>query len=222
MTESQQQIVVHTHNDASNAKEIIRFLGALIIFGGVGVGTYMVCRLGYAEMAASGLTVLIIQFVKLLAQHGVLSRPHKKTGKTYFQNVFGDLSGWARDLEEFKRDRTIWQFAGIALVYAVAFVLLRQVVAMSMGIFQNLLLSIAVCMIVGGALAAPDWYLRYTEPAKAAGILRPDALTQAELAPAVPASTTPAAPVQPAPAPDSPAPTRRRRRPVTKVEKDDA
>ncbi len=192
----------------AGAEVVINFLGTLIIFGGAGALVYAVAQQGYAEIAASGLTVLIIQFVKLLAQNGVLTRPNKKTGKTYFQNIFGDLSGWAHDIREFKADRTIWQFAGLSLLYAIGFVVLRSAVMAGMGLFHNLIISIGVGMMIGGAIAAPEWYLRYKRPLEDAGVLHTDALRQP--APVAPAAVVPqptSAPVvaQPAPSPE-PAP----------------
>ena len=206
---------------ASGAKEVIDFLGAIIVFAGVGAVVATVAQ-SSAEAAAAGLCFAIIQFCKMAWRAGIFARPNKRTGKAYFRHIFGDLSGWMEDLREFQRDRRVWQIALTALAAGVGFTLLRWVLLSAMGLLQNMVLTAGIFAIIGGFVAAPGWAMRYIEPAREIGLVgRPAQAAQAAPAPqAAPVQQ----PVAPAPAPvPVPVPTTNRRavrRQVTHITKE--
>ncbi|UZF54058.1 hypothetical protein LH935_14930 [Gordonia polyisoprenivorans] len=228
-------------NNNGNATEVINLLGTIIIFGGVGAVVWTVAQQGYAEIAASGFSVMLVQMVKMLLDAGVLAKPKKDGKKQHFSSASADVRRWAAEFEEWRADRTIWQMAGLAFGYAVGFLVLRAGVVAALGIFHNIVFAIGSAAIVGGVIAAPSWYQRYRKPAVEAGIYNPDALKgapqpspapvyQAPVAPAPqPSQTQPVydaapQPIHPQqPAAPAPAPTTRRVvRRVVKKETPDA
>ncbi|MCZ0914098.1 hypothetical protein O0V02_17000 [Gordonia amicalis] len=192
-----QPIVINNHNDNSGAHEIINLIGTIIIFGGVGAVVWAVSQQGYAEMAASGFAIMLVQMVKMLLDAGVLAKPKKDGKKKHLEGISADVRRWADEIDEWRRDRTIWQMAGLALGYAIGFLVLRSMVLAALGIFHNVVFAIGAAAIVGGAIAAPSWYQRYKKPAIAAGVYNPDALKQ----PAQPAQEPEATPAQVQPTP---------------------
>lgn len=181
---------------ASGAKEVIDFLGAIIVFAGVGAVVATVAQ-SSAEAAAAGLCFAIIQFCKMAWRAGIFARPNKRTGKAYFQRILGDLSGWMEDLREFQRDRRVWQIALTALAAGVGFTLLRWVLLSAMGVFQNVVLTAGVFAIIGGFVAAPGWAMRYIEPAREIGLVgRPAQAAPAQQAAPVQQPTAQAAPTR--------------------------
>lgn len=194
-----QPIVVqnHVHGDSSSAREVINFVATIIIFGGVGGVIWTVAQQGYAEIGASGAAIMIVQMVKMMLDARVLAKP-KKEGKQHFTGLSADLRRYADEFTAWRADRTLAQMAGLALGYAIGFLLLRAGLLAALGIFHNVVFAISFFAVVGGCLAAPTWFHRYRDPARSAGIYNPDALR----------TPAPAPVPQPAPTP-TPAPAKR-------------
>ncbi|GAA1085087.1 hypothetical protein [Tsukamurella spumae] len=200
---TQPQPIIINNDNSTGAREIINLIGTVIIFGGVGGLVWAVSQEGYAEMAASGFSIMIVQMIKMLLDAGVLAKPKTAGGKRHFTGLSADIRRYAAEFAEWRADRKMWQMAALALGYAIGFLVLRSMVLAALGIFHNVVFAVSAAAIVGGAIAAPSWYERYKKPAVAAGIYNPDALKQAAAPARVPPYVPPvAAPVaQPAPAP---------------------
>lgn len=175
---TQPQPIIINNDNSTGAREIINLIGTIIIFGGVGGIVWAVSQEGYAEMAASGFSIMIVQMVKMLLDAGVLARP-KRGEKKHFSSASSDVRRWAAEFAEWRADRKIWQMAALALGYAIGFLVLRSMVLAALGIFHNVVFAVSAAAVVGGAIAAPSWYERYKKPAVAAGVYNPDALTTA-------------------------------------------
>ncbi|WOC14318.1 hypothetical protein [Gordonia sp. MP11Mi] len=196
-------------NMSSGASEIVRLVATVLFFGGVGVLAWTIADTGYAELAGTGVTVMLAQVVRQLWAKGVLTTPDASGEET-----FGETKALAARIADEYR---MWMGKGgplqivlVAFAYAVAFLVVRAGVVSALTVFQNLYVAGACGALIGAFIVAPGFWRAYTDPLKKRGVINPDALKQAAPAP-VP---------QPAPAP-TPAPAKKVVRRVIKKENDD-
>lgn len=194
-------------NMTSGASEIVRLVATVLVFGGVGVLAWTVADSGYAELAGTGVTVMLAQVVRQLWAKGVLSTPDPSG-----EDSFGETKALAGRIADEYRG---WMAKGgplqvtlVAAGYAVCFLVVRAGVVSALGVFHNLYIAGAFGAVIGGFIVAPNFLKHYTEPLKRKGVYKPEALRQ----------QAPAAPV-PAPTPVAPAPAPRVRKVVKRVVK---
>ncbi|MFJ7619811.1 hypothetical protein ACIQYZ_13520 [Rhodococcus erythropolis] len=185
-------------NMTSGASEIVRLVATVLFFGGVGVLAWTVADSGYAELAGTGVTVMLAQVVRQLWAKGVLSTP-AQTGDDAFTESKALIGRVADEYRGWMTRGGPLQITLVAAAYAVCFLVVRAGVVAALGIFANLYIAGATGALIGAFIVAPNFLKHYTEPLKRKGVYRPEALRQQ--APAAPA------PVAPTP---TPAPTVKR------------
>ncbi|MFM9378587.1 hypothetical protein [Gordonia sp. VNK21] len=182
--------------------EILRIVSTILLFGGAGVIAWKVAQGPNAEMAASGLTMMIVMMIKLMYSRGLVALPSGNGGDG-FKTTKSTIAQIGAEYRQWLAGTSMPAMAAIAAGYAVAFLVMRAGIAAALGAFQNVYIAGGTAAMVGAIVVFPSLL-----PNMIAGMRRKGVVT-------TPPATTPApaAPVtpQPAPAPAAePAPTPKR------------
>ncbi len=191
---SDQQINVHVQ---SGTGEILRIVATLLLFGGAGALAWSVAQGAYAEIAATGFSMMLVMIVKLMYSRGMIRVPAGGGGedfaatKTMLTQVSSEYRRWLAGT-------SMPAMVVIAMAYAAGFLILRAGVAAALGVFQNLYIAGGVAAMVGAVVVFPTLV-----PSMIAGLKRKGVVTAPQ---PEPAQQVAAQRAEPAPTPQVTAP----------------
>lgn len=207
-----QPVNVHIQTGAG---EVIRIVGTLLAFGGVGVLAWVIAQQGYAEKVATVLAAAVAFIAARLWSRGVLAIP--STGQPaggqgadadFLRQVGRSASAVSGS---YLNRASVPMLSLIGLAYGIGFLALRTLITMALEVFQNMFIAGGAALLLGSIVVAPSLFPSMLSSLKAKGFVQPESGS------AAPAPVTPA----PAPAPPATAPVRVVRR-VVKQESRDA
>lgn len=149
-----QPVQVHVHNAIGGSKGW-NILFTLLITAGLTVLAYQVSLSGFAELAASGVSIFLTALVGNLFKAGVLRLPEKTAGddlaftKSTLRRVYDEIQNAIANSGTFK-------LILFSLAYTVVWLLLRAVVAFGIGLLTTMWVAIGVGLIVGGLVVMQD------------------------------------------------------------------
>lgn len=186
MTNPQQPVVEnHSHVHVPSAgMEGIRILATVLLFGGAGAIAWQVAQGPNAEMAASGLSMMIVMMLRLSVGAGLLRLPSGKGGDE--DEFAANREFAARLIGEYKRALNRANLPVMALVsalYAIGFLMLRAGVASALGIFGNVVIASGASAMVGALVAFPSLLRTMLDPLRRSGVVA-DRRTLGQPAPA--------------------------------------
>lgn len=194
---SEQQINVHVQSSAS---EILRIVATVLMFGGAGVVAWKVAQGPNAEMAASGMTMMIVMMVRLMYSRGMIAIPTNGSGSD-FTATKSTIAQIGAEYRQWLAGTSMPALAAIAAGYAIAFLVMRAAIAAALGAFQNMYIAGGTAAMVGAVVVFPSLL-----PSMISSLRRKGVVTTPP-APAQAVQQAPAAPVAPQPAPvQAPAP----------------
>lgn len=196
---SNQPVNVHIQTGAG---EIIRIVGTLLAFGGVGVLAWVIAQQGYAEKVATVLAAAVAFIAMRLWSRGILAIP----------TASGPAAGTDQDVDFLRQvGRSATAVSGgylarasvpmlclIGLGYGLAFLALRTAITMALQVFQNMYIAGGAALLLGSLVVAPSLFPNLVSSLKSKGVVRPEGTAGAT--PVAPAAQPPATPVAPAPA----------------------
>ncbi|GAA4741806.1 hypothetical protein [Gordonia alkaliphila] len=189
--------------------EILRIVATLLLFGGAGAIAWTVAQGPNAEMAASGLSMMIVMMVKLSYARGRISIPKGDNGTDEFAVTKGVVSQVAGEYAAWMAKASMPVMALIAAGYAIGFLILRAGVAAALGVFSNLYVAGGAAAMAGALVVFPSLVPNMIRGLKSRGVVTDPVATPAP-APAPVAQA-------PAPAP-APAPVKKVVKKVVKVQ----
>ncbi|GEE00387.1 hypothetical protein nbrc107696_08330 [Gordonia spumicola] len=216
MTTNQPNIHV---NVQSGTGEVLRIVATVLLFGGAGAVAWSVAQGAHAELAASGMTMMIVMMARLMYARGMVRIPAGSGGddftatKSAISQITGEYKKWLAGT-------SMPALALISIGYAIAFLLLRAAVSAALGVFSNLYVAGGFAAMVGAIVVFPSLLPSILSSLKRKGVVTTDPNTvqaaPAQQVPApAPAPQVPVAPVQ-QDAPVAPAPKKIVRRVVKK------
>lgn len=231
MTNPQQPAQPVNVHIQTGAGEIIRIVGTLLAFGGIGVLAWVVAQQGYAEKVATVLAAAVAFIATRLWSRGILAIPAsgepangdadadflRQVGKSATAVSGGYLSRCS-----------VPMLSLIGLAYGLLFLGLRTAITLALNVFQNMFVAGGFALLLGSLVVAPSLFPNFMASLRQKGVVRPEGAPSAApvytppTAPQpygpAPQPTYPQPPVAPAPAPT----TRRVVRRVVKKETPDA
>lgn len=189
-------------NVQTGTGEILRIIATILLFGGAGVLAWTVAQGPNAEMAASGLTMMIVMMIKLMYSRGLVALPSGNGGDG-FTTTKSTIAQIGAEYRAWLAGTSMPAMAAIAAGYAVAFLVMRAGVSAALGAFQNMYIAGGTAAIVGAVVVFPSLL-----PNMLAGLRRKGVVTTPAPAETVQqAPVAPVAPVVPQPTPvQAPAP----------------
>ncbi len=194
----QQRIDIHVQ---SGTGEILRIVATILLFGGAGAIAWSVAQGPNAEMAASGLSMMLVMMIRLSYGGGRIAMPTRPGtgGDDDFAVTKGVVAQVAGEYRSAIAKANMPVLVLVSALYAIGFLLLRAAVSAAMGIFSNLFVAGGAAAMVGALVVFPSLL-----PSILSSLKRKGVVVDPTVAPATRAAAPPA-PVQPAPAP-APAP----------------
>lgn len=209
-TQQQPNINVHVQ---SGTGEVLRIVSTVLLFGGAGALAWVVAQGPNAEMAASGMTMMIVMMAKLMYARGMVAIPSGSGSDfTATKSAIAQIAG---EYRQWLSGTSMPALALISAGYAVAFLLLRAAVSAGMGVFGNLYVAGAVMAMVGAVVVFPSLVPSIIASLRRKGVVT-DAPAAAPVVQQAPVQQTTPAPA--APEPQQPVVTRRVVRKVVKKE----
>lgn len=188
-----------TVNVQSGTGEILRIVATVLMFGGAGAVAWSVAQGAHAEVAASGLTMMIVMMLKLMYARGMVQLPSNVKGGTDFSATKSTAAQIAAEYRAWLASTSMPALALISAAYAVGFLILRAGVSAALGVFSNLYVAGGVGAMVGAVVVFPSLL-----PSILASLRRKGVVTDQGAAPVAPATSVPA--TAPAPQPVAAAP----------------
>ena len=221
MTTNQNQQPVSVHIQ-TGAGEIIRIVGTLLAFGGVGIFAWVIAQQGYAEKVATVLAAAVAFIASRLWSRGILAIPRSGQplgGPSADADFLRQVGQSASAVTGGYLNRaSVPMLSLIGLAYGLGFLALRTLITMGLQVFQNMYVAGAAALMLGSVVVAPSLFPNFMASLKSKGFVQPEGT-------AATAPTSPVvAPQAPAPAPaQQPAPQARKVvRRVVKKEGEDA
>lgn len=205
-------------NVQTGAGEVIRIAATLLMFGGAGALAWAVAQQGYAELAGTGLTVMIIQVLKMMWVNGLIGLPAKgPTGESEdadIKSIRNFIAANYRVLMRYQADSPAPRMVAIAFTYAFGFLILRAGMINALSIFHNVFIAGGAAAILGSVVVMPKLLPSVIGTLKSKGVVRSALTSVTEVTPTAPAPV-------PVPAPTVSAPTLARRVVVRKKPTED-
>lgn len=200
--------VIH-NNINTGGFHLIRIVATLLLCAGVGSAAWAAAEAGFLEVAATGVTLFVVQLVKLMYSKGMISLPGagKKPavvlddGELTIQKI---SQTFMRSYLNFVNESSTLRLAAVALGYTAAFLVMRQGVSVGLGIFSNMYVAGAAAAVFASIIVMPKLLPTMMDTFKNKGLATTDADEIAE--PVVTPQTPPAAPVAPVAPVQAPAP----------------
>ncbi|KJR05973.1 hypothetical protein [Gordonia sihwensis] len=199
MTEHQPPVNVHIQTGTG---ELLRIVATLLLFGGAGAIAWTVAQGPNAEMAASGLSMMLVMMVKLAYARGRIAIPKGGNDTDDFAVNKAVVGQMASEYQRWMAKASMPVMALIAAGYAVGFLILRAGVAAALGIFSNIVFAGGAAAMVGALVVFPSLVPNMIRGLKGKGVVTdPPVVVPAAVQPVVPVAapvpaTAPAA-VQP-------------------------
>ena len=184
-----------TVNVQSGTGEILRIVATILLFGGAGALAWSVAQGAHAELAASGLTMMIVMMLRLMMSRGMVQLPSNIKGGNDFSATKSTVAQIGAEYKAWLASTSMPALALISAAYAVGFLALRAGVSAALGVFSNLYVAGGCAAMVGAVVVFPSLL-----PGILASLRRKGVVTTPGAAPVAHANTVPAAPVTPAPA----------------------
>lgn len=197
--------------------EVLRIAATLLLFGGAGAVAWTVAQGPNAEVAASGLSMMIVMMLKLSYARGRIALPTgQATGDAdefaVTKGVVGQVVG---EYQRWMSKASMPVMALIAAAYAVAFLVLRAGVAAALGVFSNLYIAAGSAAMIGALVVFPSLVPNMIRGLRDKGVVTDAPAVTAQ--PVIPAPVAPA-PIAP-PTAAAPAPVQTASQPVKRVVK---
>lgn len=183
--------------------EMIRIIATLMLFGGIGVGAWVMSQQGYADKAATVLSAGIVFVLTRLWSRGMIGVPTRATRAPRQANPDEDfLTANARAATNVVVARmnaaSVATLSAMGLVYGIAFLVLREAITKGLTFFNNIWICVTFGLIIGSIVAMPGLIKQLITP------FRKDQATVAQAAGAT--VPTPASPVAAPQPPQQPTP----------------
>jgi hypothetical protein len=152
---------VHIHNAVSfGGGKGWNILVTLFISAGLTIVAWQLSLSGFAEMAASGVTIFLVTLISYMFKAGILRLPEKPEDddlaftKSTLRRIYDEIQAAIVKSSLFK-------LVLFALIYTIGFMVLRTAVAFGIGLLTTWWIALAVGLIVGGLIIAQDQILAW-------------------------------------------------------------
>ncbi|UAK37180.1 hypothetical protein K8O93_18720 [Gordonia bronchialis] len=191
--------------------EMIRIIATLMLFGGIGVGAWVMSQQGYADKAGTILSAAIVFVITRAWSRGMVGLPKTGAGASRLSEDEDFLKANARAATNVAVARmnaaSMASLSAMGLAYGVGFLALREGITRALTVFQNVWICVTVGLIIGSVVAMPGLIKNLIKPFRKDGAA--DAVVQVQQVPTAPPAPTPVQQPTTAQPAQAPAPAKR-------------
>lgn len=145
------QVVVNIEQN----NRIYQIIATLLLCGAIGMVAYALAKNGWLEIAATMLTMFLVQLTTLLFKNGIIGLPEKQDDSA-FKGTKGLLRTMAADFREWQARSPIWRLAALATGYTLAFMLARSGISWALTVFTNVWVAGAAAAFLASLIIFPS------------------------------------------------------------------
>lgn len=149
---SQPNVVVNVDTGANRPYQIV---ATLLLCGSVGMIAYSLALNGWLEIAATTLTMFLVQLCRLLFANGLLALPVANSTDE-FAGTKGFLRTASKEFAEWQRRSPVWRLTMLAMGYTAAFMTMRWVMSLALHVFSNVWVAGAAAAFMGSLIIFPN------------------------------------------------------------------
>lgn len=158
------QPVIHIHNEGGGARWI-GILATLVITGGLTALAYQLALSGFAEMAASAVTIFVVTLVSYCFKAGILRMPARADSEDDLAFTRSTLRRIYDEIQAAIAKSSVFRLVVFALVYTAGFMAIRWVAAVGLSALTSMWTAIGVGLLVGGAILLQSQILAWLRKA---------------------------------------------------------
>lgn len=151
MSTEEPKVIVNIDNNS----RIYQIVATLLAISAVGMLAYALAENGWLDIAATGLTMFMVQLIKLLFVNGLIRIPK---GKGEFSESAGLLATLLKDFQRWQANSPIWRLALLAFGYTLAFMLARWAMRGALAVFTNIWVAGAFAALLGSIIIFPQLF----------------------------------------------------------------
>lgn len=157
------QVVVNVQQNT----RMFEIVGTLLFCGSIGMLAYALAKSGWLEIAATMMTMFIVQFGRLLLRHGLIDVPRiSGSDQGEFKETSGFVRTALREFGEWQARSPIWRLAALATLYTLTFMLARSGMKVALGIFTNVWVAGSASAFVGALIVFPQLFAKPVQKLK--------------------------------------------------------
>ena len=173
--------------------EMIRIIATLMLFGGIGVGAWVMSQQGYADKAGTILSAAIVFVITRAWSRGMVGLPKTGAGAGRLSEDEDFLKANARAATNVvvakMNAASMASLSAMGLAYGVGFLALREGITAGLTVFNNIWICVTVGLIIGSVVAMPGLIKNLIKPFRKDGAA--DAVVQVQQVPATQTAPTP-------------------------------
>lgn len=187
--------VVKNEFHAPNAgMEWIRIVATFMLFGGIGVGAWVMSQQGYADKAGTVLSAMVVFVITRAWSRGMVGLPKKAVAGGGASSADEDfLKANARAATNVAVARmnsaSMSALSAMGLAYGIVFLALREGITAGLTVFNNIWICVMAGLIAGSFVAMPELLKKLTGPFRKDG--PQETVVQVQQVPTAPPAPTP-------------------------------
>ena len=132
-----------------------QIVSTLLLCAAVGMLSYALAKNGWLEVAATTLTMFLVQLARLLLSNGLIAVP-KGAGPSEFEGTAGFLRTAAAEFRQWQARSPMWRLAALAAAYTAGFMVARLAMTHALGIFTNVWVAGAAAALFASVIIFPS------------------------------------------------------------------
>lgn len=131
-----------------------QIVATLLLCGAVGMLSFALAKNGWLELAATTLTMFLVQLARLMLSNGLIAVP-KGAGPAEFEGTAGFVRTAAAEFRQWQARSPMWRLAALAALYTAAFMVARLAVTHALGVFTNVWVAGAAAAFLASLIIFP-------------------------------------------------------------------
>lgn len=133
-----------------------QIVATLLLCGAVGMVAYALAENGWLEIAATMLTMFLVQLGRLLLANGLISVPRGAARPSEFEGTAGFVRTAAAEFRQWQARSPIWRLAALAALYTACFMTARYAMSLALTVFSNVWIAGATAAFLASLIIFPS------------------------------------------------------------------
>ena len=133
-----------------------QIVATLLMCGAVGMLSFALAQNGWLELAATGLTMFMVQLGRLMLANGLLAIPKGAAKSSDFEGTKGFLQTAAAEFREWQARSPMWRLTALAVAYTLAFMVARWAMTHALTVFTNIWVAGALAAALASVIIFPS------------------------------------------------------------------
>ena len=166
---SPQNVQIHVETGSAEAHGW-QVLGTLLACGAAVSLLYAIAQAGWLELAATGVSMLLVTMARLMWHAGMVAIPKRAVAEDDFKVTRGTMQQIYAEFQQWQARSGVLKIFALALAYTAAFLILRQGVSVALQVFTNIWVAGAAGAAAASVIVAPTMVPKILRAMKSTGV----------------------------------------------------